>query len=67
MHVSFEVSGPGLSGWVDLGQVTMTGPIGLTCGCPAVVTLPYSFSFPQVGVYQVRMKVDPENVFCRMF
>ena len=63
VHVSFEVSGPGLSGWVDLGEVTMMGPIGLTCGCPVIVTLPYSFSFDQTGIFQVRMNADPENVF----
>ena len=63
VHVSFEVSGPGITGWIDLGEVTITGPVGMTCGCPIVVTLPNAHSFDQVGIYDIRMKVDPENVF----
>ncbi|HEY3386327.1 MAG TPA: CARDB domain-containing protein, partial [Saprospiraceae bacterium] len=63
VHVSFEVSGPGISGWLDLGEVTMNGPINKTCGCPVNVSLPYSYSFDQVGLYSVRMIADPEGVF----
>lgn len=61
VQVKFEVSGPGLSGWVNLGMATLAGPVAFSCGCPYTVTLPYTFAFPETGTYQVRMTADPNG------
>ncbi len=61
MKVKFEVSGPGLVGWVDLGFTSTYA--GTTCGCPFPVTLANPFAFPQVGTYQVRMTADYPNEY----
>ena len=61
LKVKFEVSGPGLSGWVDLGYVSTYA--GTTCACPFSVTLPTPFAFQQTGTYQVRMTADYGNEY----
>ncbi len=61
LKVKFEVSGPGLTGWVDLGYVSTYA--GTTCTCPFSVTLPTPFAFQQTGTYQVRMTADFGNEY----
>ncbi|HEY9661490.1 MAG TPA: CARDB domain-containing protein, partial [Allocoleopsis sp.] len=63
--VKFEVSGPGLSGWVNLGSATMF--IDNTCGCPQIIGLPSGFLFPQTGEYQVRITADAPNLYEECF
>ncbi|MCK6691757.1 MAG: PKD domain-containing protein [Thermoanaerobaculia bacterium] len=60
--VQFEISGPGLSGWVNLGNAEVSN-LGRTCGCPAGAGLADPFTFPDVGTYTVRMTVDPANQY----
>ena len=55
-QVRFEVSGPGITGWLNLGYVTSYADN--TCGCPIGLVLPGQFAFPQVGLYQVRITAD---------
>ncbi|MEP6793612.1 MAG: CARDB domain-containing protein, partial [Saprospiraceae bacterium] len=61
LNVKFEISGPGLNGWVDLGLATKY--MGQSCDCPDIIEWPGTFYFPQPGNYQVRMTLDPNNVF----
>lgn len=56
IQVKFEVSGPGLSGWQNLGYVSSFADN--TCGCPIGLVLPGQFAFPQEGSYQVRITAD---------
>ncbi|MFZ4399493.1 MAG: LamG-like jellyroll fold domain-containing protein [Bacteroidales bacterium] len=60
LKVRFEVSGPGLTGWLNLGNAT-TYCQSTFCGCPFAVYLPAPFAFPQSGIYYVRMTADPDN------
>ncbi|MEP6795288.1 MAG: CARDB domain-containing protein, partial [Saprospiraceae bacterium] len=60
-ETKFEVSGPGLSGWVDLGTVSQYE--GNSCGCPGGVHYPNAFYFPQTGNYSLRVTLDPNNEF----
>jgi hypothetical protein len=62
LKVKFEVSGPGLSGTVNLGY-GIIHPFFNTCGCPQIAYLPYSFIYPEVGTYQFIITVDPDNEF----
>ncbi len=62
VDVNFTVSGPGLSGTIDLGNATVNN-LEQTCSCPVVAALPYSFVFPQEGVYTFTMTIDPNNVY----
>ncbi|MBL7765535.1 MAG: fibronectin type III domain-containing protein [Chitinophagaceae bacterium] len=62
VKVKFEVSGPGLSGTIDLGYGSMYD-VYQTCGCPSGATLPVSFAFPQEGDYTFTMTVDPFNEY----
>jgi uncharacterized repeat protein (TIGR03803 family) len=55
-QVRFEVSGPGITGWLDLGYVSTFA--GNTCGCPIALSLPGQFAFPELGMYQVRITAD---------
>ncbi|MBL0102869.1 MAG: hypothetical protein IPP51_03395 [Bacteroidetes bacterium] len=61
MAVRFEVSGPGLSGWVTAGSTSFYMPH--TCNCPIVASLPVPFSFPQTGNFQIRITTDPLNQY----
>lgn len=62
VDVRFEVSGPGLSGTVNLGNATIEN-VEKNCWCPYHVALPYSFVFPEEGTYTFTMTVDPDNVY----
>jgi subtilase family serine protease len=55
-QIKFEVSGPGIAGWQDLGFVTRFADN--FCGCPLKVELPGQYVFQQLGNFQVRMTVD---------
>jgi subtilase family serine protease len=57
VRTQFEVSGPGISGWINLGMATSTN-VGQTCGCPLIASLPTAFVFLQAGTYSVRMTTD---------
>ena len=57
VKTQFEVSGPGITGWLNLGMATSTN-VGQTCGCPLVASLPTAFVFLQAGTYSVRMTTD---------
>ncbi|RYY38954.1 MAG: T9SS type A sorting domain-containing protein [Chitinophagaceae bacterium] len=59
--VRFEVSGPGISGWLNLG--TATTSISNTCNCPLGVNLPSPYVFTQTGNYQVRITADPTGLY----
>ena len=60
LKIRFEVSGPGLSGWVNLGNAfTYCG--STFCYCPFSANLANPFAFPQVGTYYVKMTADPDN------
>jgi subtilase family serine protease len=65
LQVKFEVNGPGLGGWTNLGYVTTF--MDNTCGCPLIVGMPSSFLFPQVGNYQVRITADFANLYNECF
>ena len=60
--VKYEVTGPGLTGVVNLGNATIQN-VEQNCGCPYNAALPYSFVFPRVGTYTFTMTVDPNNVY----
>jgi hypothetical protein len=62
LQVLFEVSGPGISGWQNLGIGTLNN-VTKNCYCPYVVGLPDPFTFAEVGLYTFRMTVDPNNVY----
>ncbi|MCF8371334.1 MAG: HYR domain-containing protein [Bacteroidales bacterium] len=60
-QVKFEISGPGLTGWVNLGTASQYA--GNSCGCPSSIGLPNTFYYPHPGIYQVRMTADPNNLY----
>ncbi len=62
LRVKFQVSGPGISGTLDLGNAYVYN-VGQTCYCPVAATLPASFAFQQTGVYTFTMTVDPNNQY----
>jgi hypothetical protein len=62
VDVKFEVTGPGLTGVINLGNATLQN-VEQNCGCPYNAALPYSFVFPRVGTYTFTMTVDPNNVY----
>ncbi|GAA4343086.1 hypothetical protein GCM10023184_43110 [Flaviaesturariibacter amylovorans] len=59
--VRFEVSGPGIAGWLNLG--TVTTPIANICACPLGVRLPNPYVFTQTGQYMVRITADPTGSY----
>ncbi|HZV44372.1 MAG TPA: CARDB domain-containing protein, partial [Saprospiraceae bacterium] len=65
LKVKFEVSGPGISGWSNLGFATVF--VDNTCGCPQIVNLSSSFLFPQTGFYDVRITADFQNLYTECF
>ena len=62
VDVLFEVSGPGIVGWQNLGIGTLNN-VTRNCYCPYVVGIPEAYTFTQVGLYTFRMTVDPNNVY----
>lgn len=60
--VRFEVSGPGISGSAQLGDVILND-VSKNCFCPTVVSLPNSFLFTEVGTYIFTFTVDPDGVY----
>ncbi|GJM31188.1 MAG: hypothetical protein DHS20C18_01890 [Saprospiraceae bacterium] len=62
VKVKFEISGPGITGWLDWGFGTVN-PVGKTGYCPYTVNAPTEYVFTQIGTYSVRMTVDPDNVY----
>jgi hypothetical protein len=56
LQIKFEVSGPGITGWQDLGYVSTFADN--FCGCPLAVELPGQYSFQQLGDYQIRITAD---------
>lgn len=62
LHVKFEVSGPGLSGTINLGDAVLYD-VKYTCYCPIQAYLPTSFVFPQIGTYTFKMTVDPDHKY----
>lgn len=61
--VNFKVSGPGLSGTIDLGNATISPAYSTVCGCPMQLTLPTPFAFPEIGTYHVVMTADPGHIY----
>jgi hypothetical protein len=62
LTVRFEVSGPGISGSAQLGDVILND-VSKNCFCPTVVSLPNSFLFTEVGTYIFTFTVDPDGVY----
>ncbi|RIA10584.1 putative secreted protein (Por secretion system target) [Flavobacteriaceae bacterium MAR_2010_72] len=62
LKVKFEVSGPGITGNLDLGNAIIEDA-HKTCGCPLVAVLPYGYVFNQTGIYTFTMTSDPDNEF----
>ena len=60
--VRFEVSGPGLTGTINLGNAIVPS-MPQSCGCPIQATLPTSFVFPEAGTYTFTMTIDPNNAY----
>jgi hypothetical protein len=56
VQTKFEVSGPGITGWLDLGFVTNFADN--LCVCPLKIELPGNFVFTDTGHYQVRITTD---------
>lgn len=56
--VRFEISGPGISGWLDWGTTSLN-QIGKTFSCPYVISASTAYVFTQTGTYYVRMTADP--------
>ncbi|MCX6278290.1 MAG: hypothetical protein NT004_09355, partial [Bacteroidetes bacterium] len=63
VQMLFEVSGPGITGWQNLGIGTLNNATR-NCSCPFMVMSPYgAFTFTQTGTYNFRMTSDPNNVY----
>ncbi|WJJ98091.1 CARDB domain-containing protein [Algibacter luteus] len=60
VDVLYEVSGPGLTGTVNAGTVTIND-LESNCNCPYRADLSVPFVFPQVGVYTITATLDPSN------
>jgi hypothetical protein len=62
IKTKFEVSGPGISGWLDLGYASNVN-LSTNCVCPSAATLPTPFAFNLPGTYQVRFTADFDNQY----
>jgi hypothetical protein len=63
LHMLYEVSGPGISGWMNLGTAEAHN-VEMTCSCPYGITLPTTFVFSYTGTYTFRIVM--ENVMNRI-
>ncbi|MBL7796220.1 MAG: PKD domain-containing protein [Saprospiraceae bacterium] len=63
VQVQFEISGPGLNGWVNLGNAVVNYMDKTCSSCPASAVLPNPFTFLTTGTYLVRMTADPDNQY----
>ncbi len=62
VDMKYEVSGPGISGTMNLGTFAVPD-VKKDCGCPRVTSLPNGFIFAQPGIYTFTFTVDPNNVY----
>jgi subtilase family serine protease len=64
VKVRFEVSGPGIAGYINLGDAILADP-RRACApyCHPVASLPSTFVFQESGVYTFRMTVDSDNAY----
>lgn len=62
VKVKFQVSGPGITGSIDLGDAVAYN-VKQTCNCPVGTELPISFGFMQTGTYTFTMTIDPYNEY----
>ncbi|HRK82400.1 MAG TPA: CARDB domain-containing protein [Saprospiraceae bacterium] len=60
--VKFEISGPGLNGWVNIGVDTIP-LLELSCSCAPVASTPNPFTFLTAGTFTVRMTIDSDNQY----
>jgi hypothetical protein len=60
VKMRFQVSGPGLTGTVTLGDAIVNN-VQQTCFCPRSADLSTPFTFPQVGTYTFTMTADPDG------
>lgn len=58
IEVNFKVSGPGISGEADLGNIEINSISG---GNSSMAALGLPFSFSEIGNYTVKMEIDPNN------
>ena len=62
VKVKFEVSGPGITGTINLGYGILNN-VGNNCSCPYAVSLPIPFVFTAMGVYTFTTTIDPDNTY----
>ncbi len=62
VKVKFEVSGPGITGTINLGYGILNN-VGNNCSCPYAVSLPTPFVFTSQGLYTFTMTIDPDNTY----
>ena len=62
VKVKFEVSGPGITGTINLGYGILNN-VSNNCTCPYAVTLPTPFVFSSMGTYTFTMTIDPDNTY----
>jgi hypothetical protein len=62
LAVNVTVSGPGISGTLNLGNAIVPF-IQDNCICPQLVSWPNTFVFPQAGTYVFTFTVDANNAF----
>ncbi len=64
VKVRFEVSGPGIAGFINLGDAILDNPRRVCAPyCHPVASLPSTFVFQESGVYTFRMTVDSDNAY----
>ncbi len=62
VKVKFEVSGPGITGTMNLGNGTVNN-VTKNCYCPYAVVLPTQFTFSHTGTYTFTITADPDNEY----
>ena len=62
VKVKFEVSGPGITGTLNLGNGIVNN-VTKNCYCPYAVVLPTQFTFSHAGTYTFTMTADPDNEY----
>lgn len=63
VKVRYEISGPGLTGTINLATVNAYNVLSSCVPCPLGVSLPSDFVFPQTGTYTVTLTIDPDNEY----